>query len=439
MTTATKYKSYPEYKAFGIDWLGKIPDGWNMEYMKNLGRFESSGIDKKTIEGEPLVQMVNYTDIYGNESRVIDDKREFMTVSCPAWKVAGANLIRGDLVFTPSSETIEDIGLSALIFDNLINTVFSYHVIRFRFSEKLDHGFKKYLCNNDFVLQQFSSLAKGTTRQVLDRNDFKNIVVVIPPTELQKQIADFLDRKTATIDEVLSKKQKLIELLREKRQTLITQAVTKGLDPKAKIKSSGVEWLGNIPAKWEIRRGKFIFKYKKELNSRYQCDHILALTLRGVINKEDYEMSSLTPTDYASYQIFYPDDLVFKLIDLESRQTSRVGIVSQKGIMSPVYLRIVPVAKIAPRFFYWFYYSLYLQGIFNFLGMGVRSTLNQHDLLMQSVTLPSPQEQKQIVDFLDAETARIDKAVALIDSQIKKLKEYRSSLIYHAVTGKIKV
>ena len=259
MTTATKYDTYPKYKPSGIDWLGDIPDKWNVEYMKNLGRFGSSGIDKKIVEGEPLVQMVNYTDIYGNESRMIDSKRELMTVSCPAWKISEANLIKGDLVFTPSSETTEDIGLSALISENLKNTVFSYHVIRFRFSIGLDNEFKKYLCNNTFVWQQFSRLAKGTTRQILDRNDFKNIFVVIPSVEEKKSIADFLDRETARIDEVVAKKQKLMELFKEKRQALITHAVTKGLDPKAKMKPSGIDWLGNIPEGWEVKRFGFLF------------------------------------------------------------------------------------------------------------------------------------------------------------------------------------
>ena len=240
MTTTTKYQPYPKYKPSGTDWLGKIPDGWDIEFMKNLGRFASSGIDKKIVEDEPLVQMVNYTDIYGNESHVIDSKRELMTVSCPAWKIPESNLIKGDLVFTPSSETIEDIGLSALIPENLTNTVFSYHVIRFRFSRTLDHNFKKYLCNNDFVLQQFSSMAKGTTRQILDRNDFKNIIVVIPPIETQQQIAKFLDEKIDDINNAVYKiigshnsaaknsnnKSSYVGLLKEYKEALISNAVT---------------------------------------------------------------------------------------------------------------------------------------------------------------------------------------------------------------------
>jgi type I restriction enzyme S subunit len=149
-----------------------------------------------------------------------------MTVSCPTWKISESNLIKGDLVFTPSSETTEDIGLSALVNENLENTVFSYHVIRFRFLKSFNHKFKKYWCNNTFIWQQFSSFAKGTTRQILDRNDFKNTQVVIPPVDEQKKIADFLDRETAKIDEMVKKTELQIEKLQEYRQALITSAVT---------------------------------------------------------------------------------------------------------------------------------------------------------------------------------------------------------------------
>ena len=194
-------KPYPKYKDSGIEWLGEVPEEWEVSYLKNIGRFSASGIDKKIVEGESLVRMVNYMDIYGNDTKLIDNERELMTVSCPEWKIAECNLIKGDLVFTPSSETSEDIGLSALITENLTNAVYSYHVVRFRFKKVFNHNFKRYICNNTFVLQQFTKASRGTTRQILDRSDFKNITVVIPPFEEQQSIATVLDYKTSKIDE----------------------------------------------------------------------------------------------------------------------------------------------------------------------------------------------------------------------------------------------
>ena len=148
-------KPYPKYKDSGIDWIGDIPEGWQVRRFSSFGFFSSSGINKKTEPNESLVKMVNYTDIYGNDSLVIDSKRDLMTVSCPKGKIISCDLKKGDIVFTPSSETEEDIGLSAVIFENLKNTVFSYHVIKFRTITKINLHYKKYIGNNHFVLSQF--------------------------------------------------------------------------------------------------------------------------------------------------------------------------------------------------------------------------------------------------------------------------------------------
>ena len=219
-----------EYKDSGIEWLGKIPSHWGIRKLKQLGIFTSSGIDKKIAEGEAIVKMINYTNIYGNKSCVLNNNNEYMTVSCSEEKKRTHNIIKGDIIFTPSSETTEDIGLSALVNEDIQNTVYSYHVIRLRFSEKVEHGYKKYLCNNHFVLNQFSKCAKGTTRQILNRNDFKNIQVLIPSENEQKIIADFLDKKIIQIDDKIEKENKIIEALKEYRTALISEVVTGKID-----------------------------------------------------------------------------------------------------------------------------------------------------------------------------------------------------------------
>ncbi|OGY70845.1 MAG: hypothetical protein A3E05_04805, partial [Candidatus Jacksonbacteria bacterium RIFCSPHIGHO2_12_FULL_44_12] len=422
MATTTKYKPYPKMKPAGVDWIGKIPAEWNVEYMKNLGRFESSGIDKKIVEGEPLIQMVNYTDIYGNESRMIDSKRELMTVSCPAWKIPEANLIKGDLVFTPSSETTEDIGLSALISENLKNTVFSYHVIRFRFSKELNNDFKKYLCNNAFVWQQFSRLAKGTTRQILDRNDFKNIFVVIPSVEEQKAISDFLDRETTKIDGVVEKKQKLIELLKEKRQALITHAVTKGLDPKVKMKSSGIDWLGDIPEKWEI------WKY----------GHLFLSSMGETILREDLIDDGKIPVYSATEEnvnfgyvdsasvILNKGDLV---IPARGNSIGNVKLVDKLSTttQTTIYSKLIKKSKIDVR--YVLYLLAGLKNIYFFFDRTAIPQITVDQVQNNDLCIPSLIEQETIADFLDRETTKIDGIIKKVETQIEKLQEYRQALI----------
>lgn len=199
------------------------------------------------------------------------------------------------------------------------------------------------------------------------------------------------------------------------------------------------DWLGNIPEHWEVKRGKFLFRNKKELNNDLRCELILSLTLNGVRHKKDLEARSLVPSDYSTYQIFYPNDLVFKLIDLENYQTSRVGIVKEKGIMSSAYIRLIPNKHLNSKFFYYYYFSLYVQGIYNFMGMGVRATLNFSDLLNIPVLIPPIQEQEKIVKFLDNALSQIEKFEKAVGAKFAITKEYRSSLIYSVVTGKIKV
>ena len=445
MTTATKYKTYSKYKSSGIDWLGDIPEGWEADYLKNLGHFASSGIDKKTIEGEPLIQMVNYTDIYGNETRIINSDRDFMTVSCPAWKIPESNLIKGDLVFTPSSETIEDIGLSALIFENLNNTVFSYHVVRFRFSKPFDHGFKKYLCNNNFVLQQFSSAAKGTTRQILDRNDFKSIHVVVPSVEEQKKIADFLDRETAKIDEMVAKKQKMMELLKEKRQAIITHAVTKGLDPKAKMKPSGIDWLGDIPVGWEMKRAKYLGR--AIIGLTYSPDEVVnegegVLILRS--SNIQNGLVELNDNVYVKKEI--PEDLFTKSGDiLICSRNGSVRLIGKNILIdeSTENLSFGAFMTIFRSRNYEFLYYFFNSSLFiSQTGLFSTSTINQLTTsILDNLEIPTPPSdaQQKIVKFLKSGTAKIDEMMKKVEIQISKLQEYRQALITDAVTGKIMV
>lgn len=200
-------------------------------------------------------------------------------------------------------------------------------------------------------------------------------------------------------------------------------------------KPSGVDWIGDIPTTWSLLRGRFLFQSKKEINRDLQCQNLLSLTLFGVLNKDYEATDGLRPENYNSYQIFQKDDLVFKMIDLENVKTSRVGIVHEEGIMSPVYLRQEPIKnKIYPKFAYWFYYDLYKKEIYNSIGSGVRSSLTSSDLLELELPIPPLNEQKIISSYLDKKTTEIDTLINKIERRIELLKEQRTSLINQYVT-----
>ena len=203
----------------------------------------------------------------------------------------------------------------------------------------------------------------------------------------------------------------------------------------SEMKDSGIEWIGEIPSHWETRRGKFLFNSKKEVNRDLECQNLLSLTLLGVLNKDFDSSDGLRPQNYNTYQIFHENDLVFKMIDLENVKTSRVGIVHETGIMSPVYLRHEPILeKIDPRFSYWFYYDLYQKEIYNSIGSGVRSSLSSSDLLELELPTPPLEEQKRISKYLDQKTEQIDSLIEKIEKKIELLKEQRTSLINQCVT-----
>jgi type I restriction enzyme S subunit len=198
---------------------------------------------------------------------------------------------------------------------------------------------------------------------------------------------------------------------------------------------STVDWIGDIPVDWKLVRGRFLFNRKKEINHDLRCTNLLSLTLFGVLNKSYDSNDGLRPQTYETYQVFERDDLVFKMIDLENVRTSRVGIVHERGIMSPVYLRHKPIKeKIYSKFAYWFYYDLYKKEIFNYIGSGVRSSLSSSDLLELQLPLPSPNEQQLISRYLDKKTAQIDSLIEKIEKKIELLKEQRTSLINQCVT-----
>lgn len=214
-------------KDSGIDWIGQIPEHWEVKRLKNIGNIETSSVNKKIEENEKLVKLVNYVDVYNNPSKEIWNSENFMTVSASELQVRSKRLKKGDALFTPSSETIEDIGVSSIVMEDLESTLYSYHLIRLRFTYEFAIDFKKYMLNNDKVQYYFSHSATGTTRKILGLNTFYNLPVVFPPSKKEQvQIGQFLKDKTTKIDQIIKNIQTQISILKEFRKTLINDVVT---------------------------------------------------------------------------------------------------------------------------------------------------------------------------------------------------------------------
>lgn len=202
------------------------------------------------------------------------------------------------------------------------------------------------------------------------------------------------------------------------------------------MKDSGISWVGEIPKDWSVNRAKYCFVNTKEIagcmSDRYER---LALTMNGVIKRSKDDSNGLQPEKFETYQILRPDELVFKLIDLQNVSTSRVGLSPYLGLVSPAYIILKSNKRVLPAFAEKYFLMLWKNQIFNALGdAGVRSNLNSKDLLELSIPFPSLAEQQRIAEFLDRECGKIDGLKADIQAQIDTLEQYKRSVITEAVT-----
>ncbi len=443
---------YEKYKDSGVEWIGEIPEHWNSDQLGWQGIFSASGIDKKTVKKEPLVKMINYTDIYGNDKQTLTAERKYMIVSCPETKRQNHQVNIGDLVFTPSSETIEDIGLSALVVEELIDTVYSYHVIRLQFINDFDVNFRKYLCNNNFVLSQFSKEAKGTTRQIIGRDVFKNINIVVPPKTEQTAISNYLDRKTVEIEKLISQKECLLELYEEEKIAIINQSVTGKLkikNEKLKMKDSGIDWLGEIPEHWEVKKLKYVAKinpFKNNAVDKNLSELVVFLPMEKVSEDGsiDCEIKKPICNLYNGFTFFQKNDVIVAKITpcFENGKGAYLDNLETKlGFGSTEFHVLRANNNTNSKFLYFITKSeLFMKIGEAFMTGAAGQKRVPTDFVSEfQVAFPKIEEQTQIVQHIEKETARIDVKIEKGKRLIALLKEYRTALISEVVTGKVKV
>ncbi len=289
-------------------------------------------------------------------------------------------------------------------------------------------------------------------RNVVSKHIFWSLLNPHPPFATQKRIADFLDEKTIIIDELIANKERLIELLHEKRGALITGAVTKGLDPNAKLKPSGIDWLGDITEEWKARKLKYISRidtsgiFGDEMVGDVEAKLVTTgqLSMSGEWYWEKMEDRFFTKDEYKKFKNIYGDIVVVKSSGSSTNIVSgKAGFVSEKEVgtvFGNFLLRIRALSVVSPKFLYYFLTShLTRQRIELMCSSTTYPNLKVWEYISALILLPPKSIQENIIDYLDAETSKMDKATVLIESQIEKLKEYRSSFIHSAVTGRIKI
>ncbi len=425
-THESKWPTYPAYKPSGIDWLGEVPEHWEVKRLKHVADVRFSNVDKHSHDDEVPVRLCNYTDVYYNE--FITKSIEFMEATANEREIRRFSLQPGDVLITKDSEDWNDIAVPALVRDELPNVLCGYHMAQMHPRPDLYSG--DYLARafvSAGIRDQFRVAATGVTRYGLPKNALCDALFPLPPLPEQLAIAAFLDERTAKIDALIEAKRELLARLKEKRQALITHAVTKGLDPNAKMKPSGIDWLGEVPEHWDCVRTRFL------------CD-----TTTGERDTQDAE-------DEGEYPFFVRSDTIERIstwsFDGEGVLTSGDGAgvgkiyhhyIGKMEIHQRVYL-FHNFRRVTGRFFYFYLRANFARVALHGAAKSTVDSLRRPMLLDFPITVPPEDEQRNIVNHIESESGKVDAVISSAKDAINRLTEYRTALISAAVTGKIDV
>ena len=408
---------YDKYKDSGIEWIGEIPDSWNnvrLRFLCNIQTGNKDTVDKNEYGEYPFYvrsPIIERIDTYSFDGEAI--------------------LTAGD-------------GVGAGKVFHYVNGKFDYHqrVYNLHNFNKICAKFLFYYLKENFYKEIEQSNAKSTVDSIRLPMLLDFPIVFAKDLKEQEAIAGYLDRKCGAIDETIEKQKSVIEKLKEYKQSIITQAVTKGLDKSAPMKDSGIEWLGQIPQNWEICKLLKLFKDRKCPNKGNVENNVLSLSYGNIKRRNVETNMGLLPESFESYNIIEPDNIVLRLTDLQNDHKSlRCGLVKEKGIITSAYvtLELKDTSQCA-NYYYRLLHTFDIEKGFYGMGAGVRQSLKYDgELCNLYIIKPPVAEQEQIAEFLDKKCSEIDKTIEDKEKLIEKLVEYKKSLIYECVTGKRKV
>ena len=443
------YFPYQAYERSSIKWLGDIPEHWFTTKIK-FSTYVKGRIGWQNLRADEFVDEGPYcvtgTDFVKGQ---IDWSRCYH-VSQERYEQDGyIQLKTGDLLITKDGS----IGKLALIDDLPGLACLNSGLFVARPTTDLYVTSYLYWVLDSAVFQEFIDyMSAGTTIQHLYQYVFENFEFPIPPLYEQQAIGRFLDRKTSEIDKLIAAKQRLIDLLQEKRAALITQAVTKGLDPTAPMKDSGIEWLGQIPASWSTPRIKHICDVKGRIGFRgyattdQVAENSGALVL-GATQIDPNGFIDLTNPVYLSWEKYYesPEIMIDRddIIVVQRGSTcGKVGIVNEdlgETTINPSLVVLKNISISNPFLFYFLRSRLVQEFLNGLLATTAIPMLSQEQIGNIIIVIPQDTEMSEIVAYLDKETTQISRVINLVVEQITLLREYRNALISATVTGKIDV
>lgn len=438
-----KFAQLPKYEAYkdsGVEWLGDIPAEWSLIRLKNTMESCVNGLWGDDPKGKDEIVVLRVADFDYEKLSILDYKLTYRAI--PEKDRQSRLLKNGDLLIEKSGGGDKTLVGRVVAFNKEYQALTSNFVAKISPQTWVDSSFLKYvfatLYSNNI---NYLSIKQTTGIQNLDTSSYFNEFFCFPIKSEQALIANYLDQKTAQIDAAIAIKEQQIELLKERKQIIIQQAVTQGLDPNVPMKDSGVDWIGKIPAHWDlVKLGSCLSPVSVKNSPELP---LLSITREQGVIERDVD-------DQESNHNFIPDDLSgykklekgqFGMNKMKAWQGS-YGVSKFTGIVSPAYFVFDFTKAINPEFFNWAIRSKLYVSFFGSASDGVR--IGQWDLSKARMkvipfVLPSEEEQLLIAKHLDEKLEQVDVAIKIKLQQIERLREYRSSLINSAVTGKIKI
>lgn len=427
-------QTYPSYRDSGVKWLGNIPQNWKVKKIKYISNIYTGNSisDEKKDQYESEIDAYPYIstkDISLDNNQADYENGMYTPIEDLSFRVARKDniliCIEGGSAGKKMTYLLQDV-----TFVNKLCCIQTYNFVsKFAFYYLQTKNFE-----DEFKLN-LSGLIGG-----VNQSELKNFYILAPSIQEQEIIARYLDVKTEQIDTLISKLQTQAEMLEAYKRELIAEVVTKGLNKKASLKDSGVDWIGNVPEHWDIVPLMAVAKENKTKNEGMKCNNLLSLSYGNIIRKDIDTNFGLLPESFEGYQVVHEGYMILRMTDLQNDKRSlRTGYATETGIITSAYIGLEPSEIINSRYFSYLLHAYDLIKVYYSLGAGLRQSLRFNDVKRLPVLLPSKEEQKEIVSFLDEKTGKIHEVVSDITNQIEKLKDYRKILIHEAVTGKIKI
>lgn len=418
-----------EMKDSGVQWIGEIPVEWAIDnpkyhFTQRKDRAKQGMVQLTASQKYGVITQTEYMEKTGANIVTVQKDFDILKLVCAGDFVIHMRSFQGGLEYSEKTGSIS----SAYIMLIPYNTIREprYYKWFFKSSNYID------------ALSSTSNLVRDG--QAMRWANFIQLPIPFPPADEQQRIADFLDAKCAEIDALVADIQSQIDTLEQYKRSVITETVTKGLNPNAEMKDSGIEWVGEIPVHWPVHPVYSYYGERKNKNRLGKEDNLLSLSYGRVIRKDINTNDGLLPESFNTYNIVEAGDIIIRPTDLQNDKRSlRTGLVKEHGIITSAYIDLCPLKQVDSRYFHFLLHAYDVMKVFYNMGNGVRQGLNYSEFSRLMVFEPPYEEQVAMANYLETKVTEVDAIIEQKKEQMAVLDAYKRSLIFEYVTGKKEV